>query len=271
MKFYFVNTTPVLVKCLEDAIAEVAPYLPNQIKMSVINRPLRDFVISKDPENTAIVTPANSFSFMGGGFDKAVLSLISEDHKKERDVETAIQNYSLLQNHGFLIPGSAHLVRISEIPYTSGSLAVNKGVLTLIQVPTMEVPGPILHEKAFYSTWAALTSLTSLSDIEAAVFPAFGAGFGGVPPGTCARLMVGALALWYMPAPSPLARSAGVLLYLRKDYRKLGKSSDLAAIEQFYTEHGKSSFTQTGKEAQHWPLPWHRMVKGLNWVQNQSP
>lgn len=266
MKIYFVNTTPILVKCLEQAIAEVLPYLPESIELSVMQLLLHTFLKNKKQENTVLVTPANSFSFMGGGFDMAVLSTMIEGHQYEREVEKAVQEHCLLANHGFLPPASAHTVKLSELPHTAGSIAAKSGVLALVQVPTMEVPGPILFDRVFYSTWAALSSF---SDVEAAVMPAFGAGFGGVPPGTCARLMVGAIALWYMPAPSPLARSAGVLLYLRRKYTKLGKPSDISEIEAFYTEHGKSSFTQTGKESQHWPLPWHRMVKGLTWVHKQ--
>lgn len=269
MKVYFVNSTPLLVECLQKAIAEVSPFLPPSVNLSVVPKPLQLFLSAKEKEPMAIVTPANSFSFMGGGFDKAVLSGISSSPHKEREVELAIQNNTLLLHHGFLTPGQAHTVNLADIPHTNDSLAVKQGVTSLIQVPTMEIPEVILFDRVFYSTWAALGALTA-TDVEAAIFPGFGAGFGGVPPGTCARLMVGAIALWYMPAPSPLARSAAVLLYLRRKYVKLGKASDIVALEAYYTPFGKELKNEKGKESQHWPLPWHKLVKGLNWIESRN-
>lgn len=266
MKIYLVNSTPLLVKCLQSAVEEVSPYLPLSVLIQVVSQLLQQFLASKKPETTALVAPANSFSFMGGGFDKAILNCISSSPQEEKLVEEAIQNHSLLKHCGFLPPTQTHTIPLSEIRHTSHSLALNKNVTSLIQVPTMEVPEKVvIFDKVFCCTWAALEAIEAI-DVQAAIFPAFGAGYGGVPPGTCARLMVGAIALRYMLAPSPLAQSAGVILYLRRKYLKLGKASDIAAIESFYTPSGINLFTETGKESQHWPLPWHRLVKGLNWV-----
>lgn len=265
IKFCFVNTSSILVECLQKAIAEVSPHLPSSVTITVAQQLLQQFFQAKEPDPTTIVTPANSFSFMGGGFDKAVINCLALDSSKEKILEESIQNHVLGINQGFLPPALAHTIDMRGFSYFRGSLADAKGVTSIIEVPTMEVPSPIIHDRVFYCTWALLEKLAS-ENVETVILPAFGAGFGGVPPGTCARLMVGAIVLWYMPAPSPLARSSAVLLYLRRKYMKFGKPSDIKKIEAYYTDSGKKLFTETGKESQHWPLPWKRFIEGLTFM-----
>jgi O-acetyl-ADP-ribose deacetylase (regulator of RNase III) len=68
----------------------------------------------------------------------------------------------------------------------------------LAHSPTMRVPGSIEGtDKVYNATWAALLAIhahsrVSEQKIEVAAFPAFGTGFGGMPPSEAARQMAAA-------------------------------------------------------------------------------
>lgn len=124
------------------------------------------------------VTAANSFGIMTAGIDAAVVRHFGKSLMD--DVQFHIMDKFL----GEQPVGTAFLVPTGEarIPF-------------LCHAPTMKVPGNIEGTSNIYNaTWAALLSIhrhnvVNEPKIHTVAFPAFGAGFGGVPYSEAARQM----------------------------------------------------------------------------------
>ncbi|RCS46061.1 phage tail protein [Bremerella cremea] len=127
------------------------------------------------------VTAANSFGIMTAGIDAAVVRYFGEELMQK--VQFRIMNNYL----GEQPVGSAFLVETNHpsIPY-------------VCHAPTMRVPGGIDGtDKVYMATWGALLAIyqhnqNNQRQIETVAFPAFGAGFGGVPYAEVARQMAAA-------------------------------------------------------------------------------
>lgn len=121
----------------------------------------------------AIVSPANSFGFMRGGIDAALLEYFGES------VEQKVRGRILSQYGGELLVGQAFDVSTGHpvIPI-------------LICAPTMRVPMELPHDtiNPFLATRAVMR-LVRMSGIESVVFSGMGTGAGRVPHETCAKQM----------------------------------------------------------------------------------
>ncbi len=133
------------------------------------------------PPHDCFVTAANSFGIMTAGIDAAVVRYFG-DELMER-VQFRIMNEFL----GEQPVGTAFLIEThhAAIPF-------------VCHAPTMRVPGGIDGtDKVYAATWAALLAVynhnaSQAQKIETVAFPAFGAGFGGVPYSEVARQMAAA-------------------------------------------------------------------------------
>ena len=133
------------------------------------------------PPHDCFVTAGNAFGIMTAGIDAAVVHYFG-DELMERVQFRIMDEYLGEQPVGtaFLIP--THHERIAY----------------LCHAPTMRVPGGIDGtDKVYSATWAALLAIHahnvhSVQKIETVAFPAFGAGFGGVPFSEAARQMAAA-------------------------------------------------------------------------------
>lgn len=127
------------------------------------------------------VTAANSFGIMTAGIDAAVVRYFGED------IMHRVQHRIMDEYLGEQPVGTAFIVPTedAEIPF-------------LCHAPTMRVPGSIDgSDKVYAATWAAFLAVSqhnvhSDHKIETVAFPAFGAGFGGVPFSEVARQMAAA-------------------------------------------------------------------------------
>lgn len=127
------------------------------------------------------VTAANAFGMMTAGIDAAVVRFFGDDlmHK--------VQHRIMDEFLGEQPVGTAFIVPTSHehIPY-------------LCHAPTMRVPGNIEgSDKVYAATWAAFLAIYQHNiredrKITSVAFPAFGAGFGGVPFSEAARQMAAA-------------------------------------------------------------------------------
>lgn len=127
------------------------------------------------------VTAANSFGIMTAGIDAAVIHVCGEDlmHRVQHQImdeylgEQPVGTAFILPTHHDAIPWLCH-------------------------APTMRVPGGIDGtDKVYAATWAAFLAITRHNQtkerkIRTVAFPAFGAGFGGVPYSESARQMAAA-------------------------------------------------------------------------------
>mgnify|MGYP000079556607 CR=1 FL=1 len=127
------------------------------------------------------VTAANAFGMMTAGIDAAVIARFGEDLMKR------IQFRIMDEYLGEQPVGTAFLIETddADIPF-------------LCHAPTMRVPGSIEDSnKVYTATWAAFLAIyahniRSERKIRTVAFPAFGAGFGGVPYSESARQMAAA-------------------------------------------------------------------------------
>ena len=133
------------------------------------------------PPHDCFVTAANSFGIMNAGIDAAVVHFHGEDLMKR--VQSRIMDEYLGEQPigtSFVEPTGT-----PDYPFIAHS-------------PTMRVPGSIEGtDKVYVATWASLIAvygykIKSRESINSVVFPAMGAGFGGVPFSEVARQMAAA-------------------------------------------------------------------------------
>lgn len=137
------------------------------------------------PPHDCFVTAGNSFGIMTAGIDAAVV------HRFGESLMQRVQLRVLNDYFGEQPVGTAFIIATGDeaIPF-------------VCHAPTMRVPGPIDGtDKVYCATWAALLAIqahnqsctkTGDPQISTAAFPAFGAGFGGVPYDEVARQMAAA-------------------------------------------------------------------------------
>lgn len=130
-------------------------------------------------EADAIVSPANSFGYMNGGLDLAIVQ------KLGAHVETEVQQAIANEHFGELPVGSAVAIETQhpQWPY-------------LIAAPTMRVPmflkdslNPYLSFRAALLAARAVNMRAAKMKIRSILCSGMGTGIGAVPPTTCARQM----------------------------------------------------------------------------------
>ena len=142
------------------------------------------------PPHDCFVTAANSFGIMNAGIDAAVIRFHGPSLMER--IQKRIQEEYLGEQ-----PIGTSLIEPTETP----------GYPFIAHSPTMRVPGSITGtDKVYSATWASLISVyrhkaTRETPIETVVFPAMGAGFGGVPYGEVARQMAVAYRHYLQPPP----------------------------------------------------------------------
>lgn len=130
------------------------------------------------PPHDCFVTAANAFGIMNAGIDAAVIRFHGEDLMRR------IQFRILDEYLGEQPIGTSFIEPTGnpDYPFVAHS-------------PTMRVPGSIEGtDKVYAATWASLLAVYRYKvlhkdTIESVVFPAMGAGFGGVPYAEVARQM----------------------------------------------------------------------------------
>lgn len=257
MRYIVVDINKAVVRALEREWASVALHT-GAVALEVFHGTLAAFVGAYRPAGaSAIVAPANSVSFMGGGFDRALLEALGAPGLDHTRVEAAVQARALARHHGYLPRATVHRVDLAEVFAAAGvrfetTSAHAREIRTLLQVPTMVVPEPTSGECVFDCVWNALNA----ADTDTVILPGFGAGYGGLAPEAVARVMVGAVALFHARLP-PLAQAAAVLVFLQKDYRRLGLARDVRAVGAHMSEHGRSFVARMAADgarvARKWP------------------
>lgn len=142
--------------------------------VKVVTSDLGEFMEKHGNEVDAIVSPANSFGIMDGGYDKAIIEIFG------RELQSLVQEKIRRKYYGEQPVGTALSV---EIP---GSSKI------LIHVPTMRIPQRIKDETVIYHCMRSMLMEAVAQKIKTVLVPAFGGSTGQVPPETIARMMWGA-------------------------------------------------------------------------------
>ncbi|MBQ7712992.1 MAG: macro domain-containing protein [Clostridia bacterium] len=122
-------------------------------------------------EVECVVSPANAFGLMDGGYDAAITAWFGEQLPKR------VQRYILENYYGEQPVGTSFLID------------AGRDGQKLIHTPTMRVPSKILDPAVVYQSMRT-TLMTALgAGVRSIVIPVFGGRTGGVPDGLAAKMM----------------------------------------------------------------------------------
>ena len=181
-------------------------------------------------ETDCIVSPANSFGFMDGGLDLAIMKQFGTD------LESRVQKYILFGHGGELLVGEAFWIEtgISDIPY-------------MICAPTMRVPMILKDSVNVYLASKAIFKLLRLRHpvyrtVNTVTISGLGTGIGKVPYDICAKQMRQAYEDAYLgnytpPATWKEAQDRHQLMYSGKT-RNLMLKKDIPFPTQKFKKRG---------------------------------
>jgi O-acetyl-ADP-ribose deacetylase (regulator of RNase III) len=179
MELILVDQSPIVAAALEHAFASHP-----EVRIAT-----GDILEAADQ---SIVCPTNSYGYMDGGADAAIVDVLGLDIQVR--VLAAIDHFA----QGHLPVGSAILVE-------SGNVRIP----FLIVAPTMELPGPVRSTNVFFAMAATLALATRTPRIERVFCPGLGTGVGRVEPDVAAREMEAAYAKWLARRPDALDAGPG--------------------------------------------------------------
>ncbi|RCK60393.1 hypothetical protein Cantr_08289 [Candida viswanathii] len=267
MKLIFVDSNPLMVKCwthhhqLLSTIFKTYNFLPrNDFKFRFYNRTIEDMVVNFkfNTGNTSIITPANSLSYMGGGFDLYLLSaMLLGTNLIYKDLESIIQNYQLLKYQGYLVTNQTYKINLLDLPdfdYKSTLVYQNWNLLELIMIPTMIIPEKINSiSHLFDSMWNLMNSVDAGS-VDTLIVPGLGTGSGNLNEYESTKIMLFAIFLFNLSFGkeptrlTQLKKSLLILFFFNKDYRKLRNPADIEELEvNVISEYGRQREFEEGK------------------------
>lgn len=144
-------------------------YFKGQEGIEIVNAYFQDFM-QKHPEVEGIVSPANSFGLMDGGYDKAIIDYLGQ--RAQTNVLTVLD----LVYKGYQPVGTC--------------LAIPFSRYTILHTPTMRTPEPIIDYRVIYDCMRSCLLKARELKLEAIVVPAFGGLTGRVPYETIAEMML---------------------------------------------------------------------------------
>ena len=125
----------------------------------------------KNEKVECVVSPANAFGLMDGGYDLALTKWYGE-HLQER-----VQKYILEHYYGEQPVGTSFIID------------AGKDEQKFIHTPTMRLPQVIKEEKIIYQCMRTTLMLAIENNIESIAIPMFGGTAGAVSPLKIARMM----------------------------------------------------------------------------------
>jgi len=212
---------------------------------------------TKNP--TAVVTPSNSLSYMGGGFDKYLLQalLLPNDSGSYKLIEPLIQQHSLSKFNGYLPVNSTNVIDLVLLfkdnhDYTQSHAYKNWNLTTVIQVPSMIVPESILSKTVVFDFVFNVMITSSQHPIDTLIIPGIGTGYGTLDAEEISKIMIFSILLFNLDfGPdrfSQLKKSCLILFFFNKDYKKLANESDLSELHaSVISDFGRSRPYQEGE------------------------
>ncbi len=138
--------------------------------VSAFQKDIRRFCDEHD-EIECLVSPANAFGFMTGGYDAALSDILGWDFQKK------VQKYIKDHFYGEQVVGTSFYIETD-----------NLGV-SLIHTPTMKYPSEIKDDMIVYYCMRSTLMCALENDVNTIVIPVFGGGCGGVEPDDAAKRM----------------------------------------------------------------------------------
>lgn len=151
--------------------------------IEIVNEDFATFM-DKHPNIEAIVSPANSFGLMDGGYDKAITDYFGEELM--RDVQKAI----MIKWYGEQPVGTSMTVPIRcRIVLDKKRGLMAKKYAVLIHTPSMRTPEQIADSRIIYQCMRTTLIEAMNQEVDSIVIPAFGGLTGKVPYDVIAKMM----------------------------------------------------------------------------------
>ena len=147
--------------------------------VEIINEDFVSFM-DKHPNIEAVVSPANSFGLMDGGYDKAITDYFGESLMKD------VQKSILLKWYGEQPVGTSMTVPIYNRKFTT---ILGTRYCVLIHTPSMRTPEVIKDSRIIYQCMRTTLIEAKRQEIKSIVIPAFGGLTGKVPCDEIAKMM----------------------------------------------------------------------------------
>lgn len=144
-------------------------YFSNETDVTVVCGRLKDFLTENKVD--CVVSPANSYGLMDGGFDLAISEYFGWD------LQDRVQEYIVKNFRGEQPIGSSFIID------------TGKDGIKLIHTPTMRIPFPVKDPMIVYQSMRTSLMVALENDISSIVIPAFCSEFGDVSPKVIGRLM----------------------------------------------------------------------------------
>lgn len=149
-----------------DPVRELFADAPD---VEVVCLPFHEFMEEYDVE--CVVSPANAFGIMDGGYDEAITDWFGDQ------LQDRVQDYILRHYYGEQPVG------------TSFFLDADMDGQSLIHTPTMRYPHPIADPTVIYHCMRSTLMCARENGVESIVIPLFGGATGKVPPRVIAYMM----------------------------------------------------------------------------------
>ena len=153
MKIYII-TTSHLEELMFKSMFDDCP------NVEVVKNDFESFM-KKNPDVECIVSPANCYGIMDGGYDAAISNYLGWDFQR------IVQKYIIDNFYGEQIVGTSFII---DCPY-------NK---KLIHTPTMIMPEKVIDNRIVYTAMRSTLICALKNNIKSIVIPLFGAGTGKV-------------------------------------------------------------------------------------------
>lgn len=186
MKIYLLDINDKMTEAWTEAFN---PYFENKNNpVCVVNE---DFVkfMNSHPEIDTIVSPANSYGLMDGGYDAAITNYFGSNLMKD------VQKEIIKEWHGEQPVGTSLSVVIhdnnDEVKFAKGEDG-KYSMMMLIHTPTMRTPEKIVDPRIVYQCMRTTLMEAIFTQAKIIVIPAFGGQTGGLSHETIAKMMVAA-------------------------------------------------------------------------------
>ena len=164
MKIYLLDWNRDMVYAWEKYFSDLAD-------VEIVHDEFGRFMKNYDVE--CIVSPANSYGLMDGGYDYAITKFAG------KELQENVQKYIIENYFGEQIPGTAFIIDIPNSPSSK----------KLIHCPTMRVPSIIQDVTIVYQCMRSCLMTAKKNNVKSIVIPAFGGACGAVDSDIIAYLM----------------------------------------------------------------------------------
>lgn len=169
MKIYLLDINPTMTKAWEK-------YFSNIQQIEIVNDDFGHFMDTHS-DVEAVVSPANAYGLMDGGYDKAITDYFG------KEIQYKIQEKINKEWYGEQPVGTSISIHTDKVVPNSQKM------IRLIHTPTMRSPEVIIDARIVYQCMRTTLIEAEQQDVHSIVIPAFGGLCGQIPLNTIAYYM----------------------------------------------------------------------------------